>query len=254
MGTYQYYCPKRPDVEYYFRSIRAHNTVEIDGTDPLENVSRFLWFPWPRCQCLSFQPSGGIAQSIEAISYDYRRPPISCVHRRTLISLPNDVWLVVDDVQGRHSHNVIVRWHLADVPYEATDEGVCLETPKGDFSFAIYGPTSLELSVVKGRDREGQVQGFASPYYGQRMAIPTAEGRAHTALPARFISVFCPGKPPKIRQDVVSQTRPSSVHRIWRLEVPSRTYILWLPRCEHLPPGPAGKRIRGSEWPGMCRA
>ena len=54
-GTYRYYVPGRPDVEYYFKSCRAHNNVEIDGQNPLELASRFMWFPWPRARRRRFE-------------------------------------------------------------------------------------------------------------------------------------------------------------------------------------------------------
>ena len=198
-GTYRYYCPQRPDLETYFKSVRAHNTIEIDGLNPLELVSRFLWFPWPRGATQRFQPVADSPGCIEAISYDYQRRPVRCIHRRTLLSLPGDLWVVVDDVIGRGSHTSMVRWHLIDVPLrvDRTQRAVTLDTEAGPFGIAVAGPAAAcdRFELIRGRDHVEQVQGFASPYYGQRLPIPTIEASYRGPLPQRIVSTFCPGRP-----------------------------------------------------------
>jgi hypothetical protein len=202
-GTFQYYCPGRADIEFYFKSIRAHNTVEIDGRNPLDEASRFLWFPWPRAKKLRFEASDGPVSVVEAVSFDYRRRPTSCVHRRTLISLDHDIWVVVDDLLGKGSHELVARWHMIDAPYRVHHESrsVTLDTAKGPFSIALHLPTMPSpgrFDVIRGRDEQDQVQGFASPYYGERFPIPTLEASWHGPLPARIISVATPGQTPRV--------------------------------------------------------
>ena len=57
-GTFRYYDAHRPDRERYFKSIAAHNTVEIDHAEPMTPVSRFLWHPWLQTTAQHFQPRG----------------------------------------------------------------------------------------------------------------------------------------------------------------------------------------------------
>ena len=64
-GTYQYYIPGRGDIERYFKSIAGHNTVEIDGRDPIELVSRFLWLPWPKARVRHYEPRNVAAKWFE---------------------------------------------------------------------------------------------------------------------------------------------------------------------------------------------
>ena len=87
--------PARPDLERYFKSIRAHNTVEVDGTDPLELVSRFLWLPWSRAEKRQFVPEGPGPIWFEGQTRDYDRSPWHVLHRRTLVSLDEATWVVV---------------------------------------------------------------------------------------------------------------------------------------------------------------
>ena len=202
-GTYRYYCPGRPDVEYYFRSNLAHNCVELDGQNALERASRFLWFPWPRCSTTRYLPVGDSPGCIEAVSYDYQRRPFRCIHRRTCVSLADDLWVVVDDLVGRGSHEAVVRWHLLDVPLsvDPAELTVALDTPAGPFGMALANAAIScdRFEVIRGRDELNRVQGFASRYYGQRLPIPTVEASWSGPLPQRVVSTFCPGLPTPAR-------------------------------------------------------
>ncbi len=195
-GTYKYYVPGRPDLEQYFRSIAAHNTVEIDDASPVELVSRFLYFPWPRGRVRRFDAPDAAQQYCEAENYDYDRAPWHVLLRRTVVSLAGNVWVVVDDVLGTGQHRALLRWHLADFPFEfdANGPALTLHTARGAFSVALSAcdrrPEHVE--VVRGRDEPGRVQGFASPYYGERQPIPTLEVSFGTELPLRVLTTLGP--------------------------------------------------------------
>ena len=208
-GTYRYYCPHRPDEEYYFKSVLAHNTVQLDATNPLELASRFLWFPWPRGQVTRFDPGDDSWACVEVVSHDYDRRPVRCLHRRALISLPDDLWVVVDDLLGKGAHTAVVRWHLLDAPYRVSPahNALTLDTEKGPFGISVTGdpPTCSHFEVVRGRDEPGNVQGFAAPYYGERVPIPTLEVSWSGAWPQRIVSAFCPGRPLVVRLDSVDK-------------------------------------------------
>jgi hypothetical protein len=240
-GTYRYYCPQRPDVEHYFKSIRAHNTAEIDGTDPLELVSRFLWFPWPRGRMLRFQPPGESPGCIEAVSYAYDRPPHRCVHRRTVLSLPNDLWVVIDDLIGPGRHGVVLRWHLLDGPVRVDSARMTatLETAAGTWNITMSGdPAACQrFEIIRGRDVAGQVRGFASPYYGERLPIPTLESSWGGPLPLRVVWAFSPARPAELRLgDPQASTQP------WWVEQADDRYRLLLS-----PPG----RREGAVFQGL---
>jgi hypothetical protein len=227
-GTYRYYCPQRPDIEYYFKSVRAHNTVEMDGTNPSELVSRFLWFPWPRGKVVRFDPGDDSWGAIEAVSHDYHRAPIRCRHHRTLIALPNDLWVVVDDFDGTGHHTAVARWHLPDVAYrlDLGERTLTLDTQHGPFAVAASGNpvgSSDRFEVIRGRDQPDQVQGFAAPYYGQRLPIPTLEVTWCGWWPQRVVWAFCPRRPVIPRLDA---TDSGAEH--WRLDGDAGCYQLAL--------------------------
>lgn len=195
-GTYQYYVPGRPDMERYFKSSESHNTVELDGGPPLELVSRFLWFPWSRARCERYETREGLV--LEAVSHDYDRGPWRVLHRRSVTTLWEDAFVVVDDLVGAGRHQAVLRWHFIDVPlkHDAARGTVSLATPKGEFGVTVASrATHTRFDVVRGRDEPGRVQGFWSPYYGELLPAPTLEAAFVEPLPLRIISVLAPGAP-----------------------------------------------------------
>jgi hypothetical protein len=191
-GTYQYRVPRRPDIEAYFKGPAGQNSVEIDGTAALENVSRFLWLPWTRAKLIDRQLEGTGPQWLTGELYDYDRRPWKVLHRRTLLSVTPSIWVMVDDLIGSGVHRGLVRWHLFDAPYKITADGhtVHLVTPQGDVYVSVAMPDAPlnRFEVIRGRDEPGAVQGFAAPYYSERIPIPTVEAEYAGPLQMRFVT------------------------------------------------------------------
>ena len=120
------------------------------------------------------------------------------LHRRAVISLPQDVWLIVDDLLGTGSHTATLRWHLLNVPFEVEREtrSITLSTTRDEVTIGLAGHpnTPTRSEVVWGRDTKDAVQGFAAPYYGRCEAIPTMELDVSFMHTQRLITVFSPGK------------------------------------------------------------
>jgi len=234
-GTYQYYLPGRPDVEHYFKSVAAHNTVTVDGVDPANHVSRFLWFPWLRARKRQFGQAAGATWWFEGEHYGYDRAPWGVVHRRTVISLADDLWVVVDDLLGSGRHELILRWHMMDAPYEAEAGRSCLrlQTPAGDVFLSVTGcPAELvRFEAVRGRDEPGRVQGFAAPYYGERLPIPTLEVTCRCPLPQRIVTAVSPVEPL-----VVRAAEPGTESERWGLVWGDRRWIVELARLQRVAP------------------
>ena len=181
-------------MERYFKSHLSHNTIEIDGDPPVHFLSRFLAFPWPRGMLRHFDTTSQEPLYFEGEHYDYDRRPWNVLHRRTLLSLDDDTWVVVDDLLGKGQHEAMLRWHMLDVPYEfdASTATVGLQTAHGVFYVSVIAsgckPQSAE--VVRGRDERDRVQGFAAPYYCERLPIPTLEIGYRTELPLRILTLL----------------------------------------------------------------
>lgn len=197
-GTYQYYVPNRSALEAYFGSLAAHNTLQIDRSEPFERVTRFLWFPWPRARVTRISGDVGGRLLFEGERFDYDRRPWNVVHRRTVTSWTKDAWVVVDDLCGSGHHSGVLRWHFPDVPctIDAANQSVELNTPAGLVSVAVqvHRPKPIRFELVRGREQPDDVQGMAADQYGQIVKIPTLEVEASGVLPIRIVTMLGLGK------------------------------------------------------------
>ncbi len=219
-GTYHYYCPGRKDLEYYFKSIAAHNTIEIDGSDPLELVSRFLWFPWPKAERIRHERLNDRTQCFEGVSFAYDRKPWRARHRRLVLALADDMWIILDDLRGRGDHQAILRWHMIDASFEADpiSQSVRLDTKQGPLHVVVASDTgrAAKFEVIRARNEPGRVQGLAAPYYGELLSTPTLETSVAFSEEARLLTVVRPEQPAKL--DLV---RAPSGGAVWNVMTPA---------------------------------
>lgn len=192
-GTYRYFPAEGRDCEDYFQLMRSHNIVEIDGLPPVERVSRFLYFPWPKGQLRHFG-TGENYQYFEGEHFDYDRAPWDLRVRRAIARLNNNLWVIVDDVIGENTHTAVARWHLPDVPIEWDDgrQTAAAQTPAGRFylTFPMLGSTSKRKASVVSGQMSPNTQGFASPYYGELLPALTIELTVADVLPFRIVTIF----------------------------------------------------------------
>jgi asparagine synthase (glutamine-hydrolysing) len=182
-GSYRYYDPGNPELERYFKDIRAHNTIEIDGAGPLELASRFLWLPWPQARCLEHR-----ADFWQGEHHAYNRPPWHVVHRRSVRIADDRTWTITDELAGTGEHRIALRWHLADGPFRLDEAGRTLELDLacGPVKLAIESPAGLHVRVERGAAQPAMVMGWSSDYYGERRPRPTLQASGRLAIPARI--------------------------------------------------------------------
>ncbi|HLO31331.1 MAG TPA: alginate lyase family protein [Anaerolineales bacterium] len=170
----------------------AHNTVIVDHRDQMKMVSRFTWTDWAR---------GKVSQHAEKIwrgehdGYKCLVDPVS--HRRTVLSLMGERWLVVDHLNARQSHHYALHWLLCEAEYgvqklTSPNFGVWLAIPDGQLPVSSTSGSKLPDSNVIGsklpdskvfiqmglaegmgnfsviRADESSTRGWRSRYYGQK--------------------------------------------------------------------------------------
>ena len=112
----------------------VHNTVTVDEADQMEMLSRFTWTDWSR---------GKILQQAENLwqgEHDgYQKLPDPVTHKRTVLSLEEDRWLIVDHLAGKQTHHYALHWLLCDVHFEKS----CFY--KWLFLFRTYGQQAVKL-------------------------------------------------------------------------------------------------------------
>jgi hypothetical protein len=107
----------------------VHNTVLVDGIDPMIKAGRFLWLRWAQGYVLGrWRTASGKLEFLAAEHHGYSR--FGVIHRRTIVRAGEILWLVVDDVLGEGVHTVSLGWTLPDGDWQW--EGDCLGLAKRD--------------------------------------------------------------------------------------------------------------------------
>lgn len=111
-GTYDYFT--YAEWRQYFRSTRAHNTIEVDGQDQSSMLGKFLWGSRANATCLEWQPNdfGG---TVVGEHDGYQRLPDPVRHRRriTLDARARELE-IQDEIFSSRAHEL--RWfaHVAE--------------------------------------------------------------------------------------------------------------------------------------------
>lgn len=102
-GTYLY--SGQPPWRNGLAHTNVHNTVTADNKDQMTMVSRFTWTNWSKGKVLKHDKN--LWQGV----HDGYKP---VVHKRTVMSLEGDRWLVIDNLIANKSHHYALHWLLAD--------------------------------------------------------------------------------------------------------------------------------------------
>jgi len=159
-GTYLY------SAEHPWRNGLAHtsvhNTVTVDGQDQMNMVSRFTWTDWATGKVLVHE---GKTWQGEHDGYERLADPVN--HKRTVLSLGEDRWLIVDHLTGKQQHHYALHWLLCDAPYKREENTILLSIDST--------PCRVHLGLLDGnsvfsimRTDPASTRGWRSRYYGDR--------------------------------------------------------------------------------------
>jgi hypothetical protein len=167
-GTFSYNAA--PPWDSVFSRTASHNTVTVDDLDQMDRVGRFLWLPWltGRVRAHASSNAGDIAYW-EGEHHGYLRLLDPVAHRRALIRLPDERWLVLDALEGGQDHTYRLHWLLPDLPFtwDGVQGSVCLDTPAGPYGVRL-GSNSLNRDFSLVRASTDDARGWTSRYYLER--------------------------------------------------------------------------------------
>jgi hypothetical protein len=215
-GTYCYHG--QPEWRSYFRSTRAHNTIEVDGQNQAVEAGPFMWSTHADAAVDVSESDPDGVRTWAAHHTAYARLDAALHHgREVVLDGAGRRLTVTDTVTGSHEHRLRLLWHLGpDVEVEVVDGDALLSwrgrdgTPLGA---RLVLPRALDWSVHRGET--DPPLGWYSPHFGSRVACATLVGegswtgtidlrtdltfldatRAEVAAPARTVSV-AHGDPP----------------------------------------------------------
>jgi hypothetical protein len=165
----------------------VHNTVTVDEQDQMKMVSRFTWTNWAKGKVL--RQDGKIWQG-EHNGYKRLADPVN--HQRTVLTLGEDRWLVVDYLNGKQMHHYSLHWLLCDGEYGVQDApkvyapakfGVWLDVSDGLQSdskiFIQMGliEGSGKFSIMRGDPKS--TRGWRSQYYGDKEPAISVRLKTH---------------------------------------------------------------------------
>ena len=99
----------------------VHNTISVDGKDQMTMVSRFTWTNWSKGKVLRHD------KNLWQGEHDGYKP---VSHKRTVMALEGDRWLVIDQLTANETHHYALHWLLADFEVQelAPAHGLLLQT------------------------------------------------------------------------------------------------------------------------------
>lgn len=140
----------------------AHNTVTVDHRDQMKMLTRFTWTNWSHGKVSRHD------QNIWQGEHDgYKRLSDPVHHRRTVLSLSEDRWLIVDHLTAQQAHHYTLHWLLNDFPFEQRSRSVILAVDSNRYS-AQFGVRegNADLSIVRADPHSRR--GWRSQYYGEK--------------------------------------------------------------------------------------
>jgi heparinase II/III-like protein len=213
-GTFSYNAPAPWNNP--FAHTRYHNTVAVDDKDQMERAGRFLWLPWAtgRSHGRHVSPNGELAcWQGDHDGYQQLRDPVC--HRRGLVRIGDDHWLVIDALHGRETHAFRLHWLLLDAAYEVDEaqQTIDLQTAAGSYRVATAASTDSPQWAVC-RAAPDRPEGWRSSFYSSRQPAVSVSSQVE----AQQI-VFATAFGSQVQQPVIRDGRVLVAGGDWNIEV-----------------------------------
>jgi hypothetical protein len=172
-GTYDYFS--YPTWRRYFKSTRAHNTLEIDGQDQAVMLGSFMWSFQVNARCEQWNP--GLSGGRVVGEHDgYGRLADSVLHRRALeLDGLNRLLTVRDDLFCEGEHEVALMFHIAEHCRIVNEEACRFEIDVGPGCVILQIDPSLTVETLHGST--DPIVGWVSRAYHHKAETTTLIAR-----------------------------------------------------------------------------
>jgi hypothetical protein len=199
-GTFVYNCA--PEWRDYFRSTRAHNTVTIDGQDQAERGGTFRWNTKISSR-VERELAPPAIEYIEGEHDGYGRMREGVIHRRRLLHIPPEYWIVVDDFRGPGEHTFDFNYHLGpDVEVSSLEHDeaeLVVRAEQAGLLLGLYASRPVRTELICGQT--APIGGWVSHGYGHKKPSSTVRATLAGPTPAAamtFLSIAA--KAPLLRR------------------------------------------------------
>ena len=197
-GTAVYNCS--PEWRAFFRSTRAHNTVVVDGVNQSETGGTFSWkrkaasrvrqqLALPEMDCIDGEHDGYTGLSKEI------------THRRRVVYIRPNYWIVLDELRGKGEHDFDFLYHFAadaqlTIFGDERQGEIDCRASIGDagLQLIMYASEALRAGAECGQD--APIQGWSSHRYGERRPSPVLRASVHGFAPVSMMTLMAPGNAP----------------------------------------------------------
>jgi hypothetical protein len=178
-GTYCYHG--EPEWRSYFRSTRAHNTIELDRTSQAVEGGPFMWSTAVPVDTVIHHGLDADLSLWTATHRGYERLPGSPVHERTVrLAKPERRLVLEDRIRSGSGHEVRLHLHVGPavtVALHGWRAEMTWTGRDGEPGRAVLSlPAQLRWSVHRGETEP--VLGWFSPRFGARQPVTTLTGVA----------------------------------------------------------------------------
>ena len=185
-GTYSYSGAERQA----FRHAAAHNTVVVDGQSSSVPAGPFQWssVAATRAERWHASPRGAFI----AGSHDgYMFLPAPALHRREVLHLAGDYWVVRDRVESAGAHELAVRFHCAPALRVLVHPGT-QTSAEAEISAPDHGESLARIAIFGGPGQLRVEDGWVSAQYGSRERAPAIAWNQAGTGPQEVITFLLP--------------------------------------------------------------
>lgn len=190
-GTFVYNCA--PEWRGYFRSTRAHNTVTVDGLNQAEMGETFRWKTG--ISSWGAEVHDLPVQYVEGEHDGYGATPGGVIHRRRIVHIAKEYWILVDDFRGSGQHTFDFNFHfgsevdVSKFEHGGADLTACAEA--AGFLLAMFASGPMTADLVRGESTP--IRGWASPGYGEKKPAQSLCARLASPAPASAMTFLAAG-------------------------------------------------------------
>lgn len=188
-GTYRYNGV--PKWRRYFKSTRAHNTVNIDNQDQAVQETGFIWSrPYKVRLTACHEPDGNLFYDAEHNGYARLSDPVR--HRRSVLVVGGETFLIKDRFIGKGIHCFQINFHLHPQAEVSAEAGGWIVDHGGEKIYMNLREANFQLI----RGQQDPILGWFSSRYGHKEPTYTLSctrmGNANSVV---FTTIICTRAP-----------------------------------------------------------